>query len=381
MLLLISIALMAQAGAVARIDSAAMYGIEAGSYPGAVVVVGTRDTVLHAKGYGHFSWSAESQVPDVDSTVWDLASLTKVVATTPSIMRLVDMGRLDLDSPVQSHLQEFQGDGKGGVTVRHLLEHRSGLRAFLPLNDRAKTSEEAKHLVLSEPLRWQPGSRMEYSDLNAMLLGWIVESVSGMSLDEFSESQIFSELGMTQTRFHPPRAVVPRMAPVGLWRGHVIAGELHDQNAVRLGGVSGHAGLYSTGADLVRYAQLYLSEGRDSGGADRFRAETVRSFIKRGPGNRALGWEVRDTTDEANTGRLLSARAFGHGGYTGTSIWIDPERDLFVIILTNRVFAPRTGRSITVLKAVRARVADAAVSLRSMECSSVFFAAKTRRRC
>jgi CubicO group peptidase (beta-lactamase class C family) len=381
MLLLTTFVLIVQTGAVARIDSAVLHGIEAGSYPGAVVVVGTRDTVLHAKGYGHFSWSEESQVPDVDSTIWDLASLTKVVATTPSIMRLVDMGRLDLDSPVQSHLPEFQGEGKEVVTVRHLLEHRSGLRAFLPLNDRAETSDEAKHLVLTEPLRWRPGSRMEYSDLNAMLLGWIIEKVSGMSLDEFSESQIFADLGMTQTRFCPPRSVVLRMAPVGLWRGHVIAGELHDQNAVRLDGVSGHAGLYSTGADLVRYAQLYLSEGRDAGGVERFRAETVRLFIERGLGNRALGWEVRDTTDEANTGRLLSARAFGHGGYTGTSIWIDPERDLFVIILTNRVFAPRTGRSITVLKAVRARVADAAVSLRSLECSSVFWAAKTRRRC
>jgi CubicO group peptidase (beta-lactamase class C family) len=205
---------------------------------------------------------------------------------------------------------------------------------------------------------------VEYSDLNAMLLGWIVESVSGMSLAEFSETQVFAELGMTETRFRPPRSIRQRMAPVGLWRGHVIAGELHDQNAVRLGGVSGHAGLYSTGADLVRYAQLYLSEGQDSDGKIFFPAETVREFIARGPGNRALGWEVRDTTDEANTGSLLSARAFGHGGYTGTSVWIDPERDLFVIILTNRVFAPRTRRSITVLKAVRGRVADAAVSLR-----------------
>ncbi len=381
MLILVTVALMTQTGSVAQIDRAVLDGIEAGSYPGAVVVVGTRDTVLHAKGYGHFSWSAESRVPDVDSTIWDLASLTKVVATTPSIMRLVDMGRLNLDSPVQSHLPDFQGEGKGGVTVRHLLEHRSGLRAFLPLNDRAETSEEARHLVMTEPLRWRPGARMEYSDLNAMLLGWIVESVSGMPLDEFSESQVFPELGMTQTRFRPPRSVVSRMAPVGLWRGHVIAGELHDQNAVRLGGVSGHAGLYSTGEDLVRYAQLYLSEGRDSDGVDRFRAETVRSFIERGPGNRALGWEVRDTIDVGSAGSLMSARAFGHGGYTGTSIWIDPERDLFVIILTNRVFAPRTGRSISVLRAVRGRVADAAVSLRSMECSSVFFAAKTRRRC
>jgi CubicO group peptidase (beta-lactamase class C family) len=198
-----------------------------------------------------------------------------------------------------------------------------------------------------------------------MLLGWIVENITGVSLADFSEKEVFAELGMAETRFRPPRAIRSRMAPVGLWRGHVIAGELHDQNAVRLGGVSGHAGLYSTGSDLVKYAQLYLSEGRDHEGKEFFPAPTVREFIERGTGNRALGWEVRDTTDEANTGRFLSRRSFGHGGYTGTSIWIDPERDLFVIILTNRVFAPRTRRSITVLKAVRGAVADAAVGLRS----------------
>lgn len=364
-MLVLLIALIGQTNAVARIDSAVMDGIRAGSFPGAVVVVGTHDSVLLAKGYGNFSWSLESPVPDVDSTVWDLASLTKVVATTPAIMRLVELGLLDLNAPVQTYLPDFEGEGKEAVNVRHLLAHTSGLRAFLPLNERAETSEEAKRLVLVEPLRNRPGSRMEYSDLNAMLLGWIVESVAGMPLDEFVESQIFSALGMTQTRFRPPRAMRPRIAPVGLWRGHVIAGELHDQNAVRLGGVSGHAGLYSTGSDLVRYAQLFLSEGRDVNGVELFLAETIRSFIARGRWNRALGWEVRDTTEEANTGRLLSPRAFGHGGFTGTSIWMDPERDLFVIILTNRVFAPRTSRSITVLKTVRARVADAAVSLRS----------------
>jgi CubicO group peptidase (beta-lactamase class C family) len=296
-------------------------------------------------------------------------------------MRLVDQGRMNLDDPVQHFLPGFVGEGKEVVTVRNLLEHRSGLRAFLPLNERAETDEEAKHLVLTEQLRWRPGSRVEYSDLNAMLLGWIVESVSGVSLAEFSETEVFSELGMSQTRYRPPRSERARIAPVGLWRGHVIAGELHDQNAVRLGGVSGHAGLYSTGADLALYAQMFLSNGSDREGNLVFHAETVKLFTERGPGNRALGWEVRDTTDEANTGSLFSHRSFGHGGFTGTSIWIDPERDLFVIILTNRVFAPRTRRSITVLKQVRARVADAAVSLRSVACSSDYLGPSTRKRC
>ena len=356
--------LLAQAGAVAEIDRAVLDGIEAGAYPGAVVVVGTHDAILLSKGYGHFSWSTESRVPDPDSTIFDLASLTKVVATTTAVMRLQESGRLRLDDPVQSYLPGFLGEGKEEVTIRHLLEHRSGLRAFLSLPDLAETSEEAKRLVLEEGLRWRPGGRVEYSDLNAMLLGWVVEAASGETLDEYVQSQISRGMGLPQTMYRPPRSLRSRMAPVGLWRGHVIAGELHDQNAVKLGGVSGHAGLYSTGTDLARFAQILLAGGRGPEGDSLFRQNTIDLFTTRGAGNRTLGWEARDTTDEANTGRFLSRRAYGHGGYTGTSIWIDPELDLFIIILTNRVFAPRTRRSITTLKRVRGRVADAAVSLR-----------------
>jgi len=367
--------------AVAQIGQAIADGIQEGAFPGAVVVVGTGDSVLLAQGYGHFTWSPQSPVPDPDSTLYDLASLTKVVATTPSVMRLVEEGRLDLDKPVAQYLPGFVGAGKEAVTVRRLLEHRSGLRAFLPLNELADQSAEARRLVETEALRWEPGTRVVYSDLNAMLLGWIVERVSGSVLADFAAAAVFQPLGMTQTFYRPSRAHRQRIAPVGLWRGHVIAGELHDQNAVRLGGVSGHAGLYSTGLDLARYAQMYLNEGRTARGAVHFQQQTIRSFTQRGPGNRGLGWEMRDTTDDANTGRLMSDSAFGHTGYTGTSIWIDPVRDLFVIVLTNRVFAPRTGRSIGILKRVRGRVADAAVALRSEQCASDVLAAKTRRRC
>jgi CubicO group peptidase (beta-lactamase class C family) len=373
--------LLLQAGAVSEVDRAVADGIRAGAFPGAVVVIGTADTVLLAKGYGHFTYSAASSVPDADSTLYDLASLTKVVATTASAMKLVDQGLLDLSASVQRYLPDFVGAGKEQVTVRHLLEHRSGLRAFLPLNDRSSNPVEARRLVVTEPLRREPGSRVEYSDLNAILLGWVVEGATGMSLDEYANAEVFRQLAMTQTLFTPSRNLRPRIAPVGLWRGHVIAGELHDQNAVRLGGVSGHAGLYSTGRDIALYAQMYLNRGRDASGVGWVSPQSVSLFTLRGRGNRALGWEMRDTTDVANTGKLLSDSSFGHGGYTGTSIWIDPVRDLFVIVLTNRVYAPRTGRSISTLKAIRGKIADAAVSLRAEECSSVVIGAKTRRRC
>jgi len=370
-----------QGGAVARVDQAVRDGIRSGVFPGAVVVIGTSDTVLLAKGYGHFTWSDRSAVPDPDSTLFDLASLTKVVAATPAAMRLFEDGRLDLDAPIGRYLPQFAGGEKNRVTVRHLLEHRSGLRAFLPLNERASTADEAKRLVLTEPLRWPPGSRVEYSDLNAMLLGWVVEAVTQDTLSSFADSAVFGPIGMTETMYRPPRRLRSRIAPVGLWRGHVIAGELHDQNAVRLGGVSGHAGLYSTGTDLAHYAQVYLNEGHVRGGAALYQPATVGLFTRRGPGDRALGWEMRDTTERANTGTLLSAQAFGHTGYTGTSIWIDPVRDVFVIVLTNRVFAPRTGRSISRLKEIRAQIADAAVALRLDACASTVYGAKTRQRC
>jgi CubicO group peptidase (beta-lactamase class C family) len=357
-----------QLGAAAQLDRAITDGVDGGVYPGAVVVVGTRERVLYARGYGALTWTGTDSVPSPDSTLYDLASLTKVVATTPAIMLLLDAGRVRLDEPVQRYLPEFTGTGKEAVTVRHLLEHRSGLRAFLPLNELAETAEQARQLVMEEPLRWPPGRRVVYSDLNAMLLGWIVERVSAMSLGRFVEQGLFRPLALAQTRFRPPRELGGRIAPVGLWRGQAIAGRVHDQNAARLGMVAGHAGLFSTGGDLARYAQLWLRRGRAPDGRQLLRAETVDQFTARGAGNRALGWELRDSASRDNTGALLSPQAFGHGGYTGTSIWIDPTRDLFIILLTNRVFAPRIRNSITKLKEIRGRVADAAVALRLERC-------------
>jgi CubicO group peptidase (beta-lactamase class C family) len=347
----------------APLDRAVQAGITEGIYPGAVVVVGTSDRILAARGYGHFTWNAKSRIPDPDSTIFDLASLTKVVATTSAVMVLADRGRLALQHPVQRYLPGFVGDGKDQVTVRLLLEHRSGLRAGLRLDTLARDAAEARALVLGEPLRFPPGERVVYSDLNAMLLGWIVEAVAGEPLDAFVAREVFGPLGMTETRYRPARGMTGRVMPVGLWRGHAVAGEVHDQNAARLGGVAGHAGLYATGADLARFAQFMLRRGRGPDGAVLVRAGVVDTFLRRGAGNRALGWEMRDTTGTDNTGRHLSPATYGHTGYTGTSLWIDPDQDLFVILLTNRVFAPRTNRSLARLKVVRGAVADAAVKL------------------
>jgi CubicO group peptidase (beta-lactamase class C family) len=346
------------------VDHAAAAGIAAGAYPGAVVVIGTRDTILYARGYGHFTWNPGSEVPDPERTMFDLASLTKVVATTTAAMLLADRGALALQRPVSDYLPGFTGPGKEQVTVRQLLEHRSGLPAFIRLDTLARDPADARRLVLAEPLKWRPGTRVVYSDLNAMLLGWVVQAVAGAPLDSFVTAQILRPLWMTSTMYRPPKALRPRIAPVSLWHGHAIAGEVHDQNAAALGGVSGHAGLYASGLDLARFAQFLLRRGTTPDGTQLVRGGAVDAFVRRGPGNRALGWEMRDTTTSDNAGTLLSPAAYGHTGFTGTSLWIDPERDLFVVVLTNRVFAPRARRPITELKRVRGEIADAAARLR-----------------
>ena len=343
-------------------DPLVLDGIQRGAYPGAVLVVGRRDAILFAKGYGRLTWSPRSAAPNVDSTLWDVASLTKVIATTTSLMLLVERGRVDLDSPVVRYVPEFNGRATGAVTVRHLLTHTSGLRAWLPLNRLARDSAAAMRIVFEQTPQVAPGTRMEYSDFNAILLGEIVRRTTGVPLDVFAAREIFTPLGLERTMFRPPRRLMPRIAPTGLWRGHPVAGVVNDQNAARLGGVAGHAGLFTTAADLAHFAQFMLREG-----APLLKAETVRTFTaiavpaRRGTSARTLGWEALPTGETVSSaGTLLGPRSYGHTGWTGTSLWIDPDRGLFVLLLTNRAYAPR-GHSFTTLKEVRGHVADAAV--------------------
>jgi CubicO group peptidase (beta-lactamase class C family) len=343
-------------------------GIRQGAYPGAVLVVGRHDSILFARGYGHFTWSARSAVPDPDRTIWDLASLTKVVATTTAVMLLVERGRVALDTPVVRYLPEFRAPGTAAITVRHLLSHTSGLRAYLALHRLAPSRDSALRLVYAEHPVARPGARVIYSDLNAIVLGELVHRVAGVPLDTVTARELAPALEWRHTAFRPPRAWRERIAPTGLWRGHPIAGEVNDPNAHRLGGVAGHAGLFGTGREIARFAQLMLSEGRVPGARTRlFGAGIARGFTTvavpaRGDASaRALGWQATPTGEAVSSaGTRLGPRTYGHTGWTGTSLWIDPDRDLFVLLLTNRAFAPRSTRSFTVLKEVRAAAADAA---------------------
>lgn len=336
--------------------------VERGAFPGAVVAVGRRDTVLFLHAFGRLDY--EGGAPVTPRTVWDLASLTKVVGLTTAAMMLMDEGKLDLDAPVTRYVPEFAAGGDS-VTVRHLLTHSSGLPAWQPFFQGVRTRRQMFARVNAEPLEAAVGARMAYSDLGAMLLTEIVERVSGQRLDRFLQARLFRPLGMRQTRFRPPKSWLQRIAPTEVdttWRHRLVRGEVHDENAASMGGVSGHAGLFSTAPDLVRLAQLLLREGREGGerGAGRLiKAATIAEFTgvqQPGFSSRALGWDT--PSENSSAGTRLSARAFGHTGFTGTSIWIDPEKDLFIILLTNRVYPTRENN---LIRDVRRQVADLAV--------------------
>jgi CubicO group peptidase (beta-lactamase class C family) len=351
----------------ADVDRAALAGIREGLYPGAVVVIGRRDSILYTRGYGHYTWNPASRVPDPDSTIWDIASITKVVATASSAMRLVDRGRLDLDAPVRRYLPRFAGGLKNRVTVRMLLDHTSGLKSYVPIYRKAGRSRTRMiDLLYAQPLVRSPGDSAEYSDLNAMLLGLLVESVSGARLDRFAKAEVFDPLGMTETRFRPPARLKRRIAPSGIWRGNPVPGDVNDQNAAAFGGVAGHAGVFSTGMDLARFAQVWLREGQGSVGPWVSPA-TIRQFLTRGPrsGTRLLGWDSPELQGEEPSiyGTLITHSAYGHTGFTGTELWIDPSHDLFLVFLTNRAFDPKTRDSVKGLKLVRTELSDAAIRL------------------
>lgn len=357
--------LLAQDGRAVAIDSAVLAGITAGAFPGAALVIGRADTVLVSRGYGRLMWAAGGAAVRADSTLYDLASLTKVVATTTALMLLVERGRVGLDEPVRRYVPE--ATGAPGVTIRQLLNHTSGLRGTLPLHRETADRRAALARVFAETTVVAPGTRVIYSDLNAIVLGEVVARVAGEPLETFVTRELLEPLGLRQTVFRPPARLRPRIAPTGVWRNTPVAGVVNDPNAAKLGGVAGHAGLFGTATDVARFAQFMLAGGVTADGRRLLRAQTVRLFTavsvpaRRGQSARALGWQALPTDEDVSSaGTLFGARSYGHTGWTGTSLWIDPDRNVFVVLLTNRAYAPRARRSFTVLKEVRGRLADAA---------------------
>jgi CubicO group peptidase (beta-lactamase class C family) len=331
-------------------------------------VVGTRDTVLAAYGAGRIDWDADAPRPDAH-TLWDLASLTKVTATTSAIMQLVEQRRISLDDPVQKYIPEWTGPHNADVRLRHLITHSAGLPSgkTFPFDIGA---DSTRKLIIGVPLDTVPGARMLYSDLGFLLLGFIVERVSGEPLDQYVVRHVYQPIGMMETFYRPSPSLMARIAPTETeaFRGGEVRGVVHDERAWRLDGVAGHAGLFSTGADLARLARAYLNGGTLDG--HRIWADsTVAMFTRYADStwsNRALGWQKPEVPNErfggpssAWGGHVATTRAFGHTGFTGTSIYIDPARDLFVVLLTNRVNPTRNNNKIT---PVRTKLADAVVA-------------------
>jgi len=348
--------------AFAPVSAEVWRGIARGLYPGGVIVIGRSDTILYSRGMGHFTWSPRSPVPDPTTSEWDLASLTKVVATAAAAARLVDQGALALDRPVSDILPGFTGDGRELVTVRMLLDHTSGLPSFVPLYRRAATPAAAWDSLLAVPLLTTPGLLTRYSDLNAMLLGRVLEQLAGEPLDRLSARLVFEPLGMTHTGFGPLMSA-RRVVPSQMLGGRPTIGMPSDPNAAFMGGVAGHAGLFGTGTDLARFAQMWLSDGVVSG-RPFLSPATVRAFLapSASEGGRRLGWDVPDSAAHPSAfGRLADSVVVGHTGWTGTFLWLDPARDLFVVFLTNRSLDPRRRQSIVEMREVRARVSDAAI--------------------
>jgi len=345
----------------ASIDRIVTRGINAGGYPGASVVIGRKGYAVFQKGFGKLGWTTSSPRVTADRSIYDLASLTKVVGTTTAAMLLYDAGRLDLEASVSTYLPAFSGGWKDSVTVRHLLTHRSGLPAGRDLWRIARTPDEARAAVLATNLECRPGQCYIYSDLGADILGFVIEAIAGETLDVFLHDKVFEPLGMNDTFYRPADSLTYRIAPTEIAppRGYPLQGQVHDENAYTLGGVAGHAGLFSTAADLSIFAQMMLNGGEYNG--VRVLSDTVVSlFTRRTAGTRALGWDTAEGTGGA--GKFLDSHAYGHTGYTGTSIWIDPERQMFVLLLTNRVHAARARRPAKVISDVRADLADAAAA-------------------
>lgn len=335
------------------------------TFPGGVVTVLKDGVVAYQKGFGYETYQKLNPVKTSD--IYDLASLTKIMATTTAMMKLVDEGKIRLDDKVSSYFSEFKTGLKSEITIRHLLLHNSGLPPFRIYVDKLKTRRALVEAVKNEPLIYEPGAAYKYSDLGFILMGEIVKEVTGLRLDKYLRRTFYKPLGMNNTRFNPLNAgawIASRIPPTEkdtIYRHKTVRARAHDERAYYMDGVAGHAGLFSSGSDIAIYTQMLLNKG-SYGGKQYLKPATVERFTKRQSElvNRGYGFDRKDEEGESTAGSLASKEAFGHTGFTGTSFWVDPPRDLAVIILTNRTYPYRSyGKQIS---KIRAEVADAIIS-------------------
>ncbi|QDV15837.1 Esterase EstB [Gimesia panareensis] len=358
-----------------EIDFVVERGLERDSMPGAVVLVGYQGKVVFLKAYGDRQVKPDKRAMTTD-TVFDLASLTKPIATATSIMKLVEQGQLKLSDPVAKYIPEFAANGKQDVTIYQLLTHQGGLIPDNSIKDYLDGPETAMQRIYDLKLYYQPGTRFAYTDVGFILLGDIVKRITGESVHEFSLKNIFQPLGMQETGYLPADELKQRAATTQERDGHWMRGEVHDPRSYRLGGVAGHAGLFSTAEDLAVYAQMMLNQGSYKG-AQVLKPETIDIMTRGYPvvdDIRGLGWDSLSRYS-SNRGDLFSRRAFGHGGFTGTAIWMDPAQDLFVIFLSNRVHPDGKG-SVNSLAGRIGTIAAAAITKQPGQTAGVSVASR-----
>jgi uncharacterized protein YbbC (DUF1343 family)/CubicO group peptidase (beta-lactamase class C family) len=336
------------------VDSVIRQAIADGTIPGAVLIVGHDGKIIYRKAYGERALEPHREPMTVD-TIFDIASLTKVVATTTAVMQLVEQGRVRLNDPVAKYVPDFAQSGKQDITLRQLLTHYSGLEPDLDLKTPWEGKDTAYRMANTETPVDPPGSKFSYSDINFIVLGELVERASGEPLNEYCERRIFAPLKMTHTRFLPPSAWRTKIAPTQYDENqHMLRGIVHDPTARRMGGVAGQAGLFSTADDLAKFAQALLNGG--DGILSRLSVEKMTSPEQppQAPVLRGFGWDI-DSPYSSNRGDLLPVGGFGHTGFTGTSMWIDPTTNSYIILLTNAVHPRGKGNAI----ALRTKVATA----------------------
>lgn len=343
-------------------DAAIDEAIADGRCPGAVLWLERSGAAYH-KAYGKRAL-VPAEEPMTEDTLFDTASLTKVIATTPAVMCLIERGRIDLDAPVSTYLAEFTSEGRESVTVRQLLTHTSGLRPGIPAKPEWSGYDKGIALACAEKPTQPPGTAFRYSDVNFILLGELVRRVAGQPLNEFVAREFYTPLGMIDTGFLPPAPKLGRIAPTTRETNGVLRGVVHDPTARRMGGVAGHAGLFTTAADLARFARMMLQEG-ELDGQRVFKAETVRRMISvQSPdavlARRGLGWDI-DSAYAGPRGEYLPVGSYGHTGWTGTSIWIDPFSRLFVILLSNRNHPTEDGSVLVLRRRVGSLLAEAVI--------------------
>ncbi|MEO8398328.1 MAG: serine hydrolase [Ignavibacteriaceae bacterium] len=348
-----------------KVDKAIDEAIKDSAFPGAVVLISKDGKIVYQNAYGHFTYDENSSSMKLN-TIFDLASVSKVVSTTTCTMICYDRNLFKLEDKVSKYIPEFAKNGKENVTIRNLLEHNSGLRpdviSYKVYANSPNPEKDILNEIYSDTLIYQTGTKMVYSDLGMITMAKIIEKVTGETLDNFAQKEIFEPLGMKSTMYNPPDSLKNKIAPTELdnyFRNRQLQGEVHDETSFLMGGVAGHAGLFSKVGDLAKFLQMILQKGNYNG-KQIIKPEIVELFTKRQSelNTRGLGWDTKSPEGYSSAGNLFNVLSYGHTGYTGTSVWTDPTRNLFVILLTNRVYPTRKNGKIS---GARVKVHDAVI--------------------